>query len=69
MYLNFSITYENELAEFNGVYDQPWIRISSYLLGMGLGYIMHKSKEQINMNRFVIICGKYCFFYIYCEIN
>lgn len=55
----FSLTYEDQIAEFNGVYDQPWIRIAPFLLGMCLGYILFKTNETIRLNIFVVVSGKF----------
>lgn len=54
---SFSLTYEDQIAEFNGVYDQPWIRIAPFLLGMCLGYILFKTNETIRLNIFVVVAG------------
>ncbi len=53
-----SLAYEDQIAEFNSVYDQPWIRIAPFLLGMCLGYILFKTNETIRLNIFVIVTGK-----------
>lgn len=52
---------EEELANFNSLYEQPWVRIAPYLLGICLGYILDKKHQKIRMNMAVIICGKIIF--------
>lgn len=51
--------YERQLIAFNGLYDQPWTRISPYLLGLCLGYILHRSKCAFRMHISVVVLGKY----------
>lgn len=57
-FLNVAAEYEKELIGFNGVYDQPWTRISPYLLGLCLGYILHRTKRQLKMHIIVVVLGK-----------
>lgn len=49
---------ERDIAEVNGIYDQPLIRIGPYLFGIGLGYIIYKTNGKIPMSFFVVMCGK-----------
>lgn len=51
--------YERELTAFNGVYDQPWTRISPYLLGLCLGYILHRTKRALRMNIVIVVLGEH----------
>lgn len=52
------VSYEQELVQFNGVYDQPWTRVSPYLLGICLGYILHRSKHAVRMHIGVVGVGE-----------
>lgn len=58
------LTYEDQLAIFNGLYDQPWIRIGPYLLGMSFGYILYKKECKINITRVVAVLSKLIGFYL-----
>ncbi|XP_037028727.1 nose resistant to fluoxetine protein 6-like [Bradysia coprophila] len=64
-----SLTYEDQIAEFNSVYDQPWTRIAPFLLGMCLGYILFKTNETIRLNIFVIISGWIASVLLVCGIS
>ncbi|XP_071955721.1 nose resistant to fluoxetine protein 6-like [Antedon mediterranea] len=39
------------------IYVQPWTRISTYLVGMAVGYILYKYKDRVRMPRYVAIMG------------
>ncbi|XP_071955988.1 nose resistant to fluoxetine protein 6-like [Antedon mediterranea] len=39
------------------LYVRPWTRISTYLVGMALGYILYKYKGRVRMPRYVAIMG------------
>ncbi|XP_071956995.1 nose resistant to fluoxetine protein 6-like [Antedon mediterranea] len=39
------------------IYIRPYTRISTYLVGMALGYILYKYKDRVRMPRFVAIMG------------
>lgn len=55
--ISSSLSHEEQIADFNSVYDQPWVRIAPFLLGMCLGYILFKTNETIRLNIFVIVTG------------
>ncbi|XP_071955723.1 nose resistant to fluoxetine protein 6-like [Antedon mediterranea] len=39
------------------IYVRPWTRISTYLVGMAIGYILYKYKGRVRMPRYVVIMG------------
>lgn len=53
-----SLLLEEHLASFNGVYEQPWTRISPYFFGICLGYILHKTDDKLKINVVTLTCGK-----------
>lgn len=55
---DFSLTQNEQLALYNGLHDQPWARLSPYFFGICMGYILHKTKEKLDINIVVMTCGK-----------
>ncbi|XP_071955720.1 nose resistant to fluoxetine protein 6-like [Antedon mediterranea] len=39
------------------IYVRPWTRISTYLVGMAIGYILYKYKNRVRMPQYVVIMG------------
>ncbi|XP_071955724.1 nose resistant to fluoxetine protein 6-like [Antedon mediterranea] len=39
------------------LYARPWARISPFLVGMAIGYILYKYKDRVRMNLFSVIMG------------
>lgn len=52
-----SLLLDEHLAAFNGVYEQPWTRISPYFFGICLGYILHKADDKLKINWVTLTCG------------
>lgn len=46
------------LAELNILFDQPWTRISPYIIGIGVGYYLCKTQNDIRMGLLRAISGK-----------
>lgn len=46
------------LAELNILFDQPWTRISPYIIGIGVGYYLCKTQNEIRMGLLRAITGK-----------
>lgn len=51
--------FDEHLAFYNGFYDQPWGRLSPYLFGICMGYILHKTEEKFDINIVIITCGRW----------
>lgn len=69
IYFINSLLLEEHLASFNGVYEQPWTRISPYFFGICLGYILHKTDDKLKINVITIVCGKFVALQIILIIN
>ncbi|XP_033118071.1 nose resistant to fluoxetine protein 6-like [Anneissia japonica] len=41
----------------DAIYVQPWTRISTYLVGMAVGYILYKYRGRVRMSLFVTLLG------------
>ncbi|XP_055915180.1 nose resistant to fluoxetine protein 6-like [Eupeodes corollae] len=48
---------KDDLITFNLIYDQVSLRIPLYILGMCLGYILHKTNGKIRINVIIFIFG------------
>lgn len=48
----------NDLAETNILYDQPWTRISPYIIGIMFGCFLCKIKGKPNMRMIGAFTGK-----------
>lgn len=46
------------LAELNILFDQPWTRISPYIIGIGVGHYLCKIQNDIRMGLLRAISGK-----------
>lgn len=53
-----SLEFDEHLAFYNGLYDQPWARLSPYFFGICMGYILHKTKEKLDINIVIVTCGE-----------
>lgn len=49
---------EENLAFFNGFYDQPWSRLSPYIFGILVGYFLRKIDTKLDISSTKIICGE-----------
>lgn len=58
-----SRTPEQELIEINLIFEKVLERISPYLLGNCMGYVLYKTKGNFDMNVFVVILGRLFFVY------
>lgn len=56
--VSFSLMFDEQLAFYNSLYDQPWARLSPYFFGICMGYILHKTEEKLEINIIVVTCGK-----------
>lgn len=54
-----SRTPEQELIEINLIFEKVLERISPYLLGNCMGYVLYKTKGIFDMNVFVVILGRF----------
>lgn len=56
--LPYSLSLEENLAFFNGFYDQPWSRLSPYIFGILVGYFLRKIDTKLDISSTKIICGE-----------
>lgn len=56
-----SLEFDEHLAFYNGLYDQPWARLSPYFFGICMGYILHKTDEKLDINIVIVTCGECVF--------
>lgn len=54
-----------ELVEINLMFEKVLERISPYLLGNCMGYVLYKTKGKFDMNVIVIVLGKIIFLHNY----
>lgn len=52
------ISAEN-LSFFNGLYDKPWARLSPYIFGICIGYVIHKIETRLEISIGMMVCGMY----------
>lgn len=57
-FLCFSLSLDENLAFFNGFYDQPWSRLSPYIFGIFVGYFLRKTETKLDISSMKIVCGK-----------
>lgn len=50
---------QKELAEFNLVFDNICLRMSPYIMGICVGYILQRTQSSLKMNFVVLVCGNY----------
>ncbi|XP_036227869.2 nose resistant to fluoxetine protein 6 [Bactrocera oleae] len=48
---------QKELAEFNLVFDNICLRMSPYIMGICVGYILQRTQSSLKMNFVVLVCG------------
>lgn len=53
----FSLISEENLTFFNGLYDKPWTRLSPYIFGICIGYIIHKIETKLEISIEMMACG------------
>lgn len=56
-----SRTPEHELIEINLIFEKVLERISPYLLGNCMGYVLYKTKGKFDMNVFIVVLGLFLF--------
>lgn len=54
----FSLIFNENLVFFNGLYDQPWARLSPYIFGICIGYLLRKIDTKLQISLTLMICGK-----------
>lgn len=54
---------------FNGIYEQPLVRLGPYLVGIFFGYFMCRNNKSITLNKTVFTFGKFIVFMIRSKIN
>lgn len=59
---NSLIVHEN-LAFFNGLYEKPWARISPYIVGICVGYVLHRISGKIEISLIVMGCGMFMVYF------
>ncbi|XP_048005216.1 nose resistant to fluoxetine protein 6-like [Leguminivora glycinivorella] len=61
IYISVSSMYKARIQEpfemFDGLYDKPWSRIGPYLVGMIVGWYLHKTKCQVKMPYWLVAVG------------
>lgn len=55
----YRLSLKENLAFFNGFYDQPWSRLSPYIFGICVGYFLRKIESKLEINSTMIACGMY----------
>lgn len=53
----YSLIVNESLAFFNGLYEKPWARLSPYILGICIGFILHKIDGKIEVSIITMSCG------------
>lgn len=64
-YVFCSLEFDEHLSFYNGLYDQPWARLSPYFFGICMGYILHKTDEKLDINIVIVTCGEFVLFNLY----
>lgn len=54
---NFSLISEESISFFNGLYDKPWTRLSPYIFGICIGYVIHKIDTKLEISIGMMSCG------------
>lgn len=49
---------ENALAELNLLYDQPWIRVSPFIIGITFGCFLCKNMQKVRIGIFTATAGE-----------
>lgn len=57
-YASSLISVEN-LSFFNGLYDKAWARLSPYIFGICIGYVIHKIETRLEISIGMMMCGEY----------
>lgn len=55
--LIFSLISEESLTFFNGLYEKPWTRLSPYIFGICIGYVIHKIDTKLEISIGMMTCG------------
>lgn len=55
--LNHVPSIQDPLANFDSLYNKPWIRIGPYLIGMATGWYLFKIDCKANMNKAMVVIG------------
>lgn len=57
-FLTRARTLKDDLVEINLIFEKVLERISPYLLGNCMGYVLYKTKGRFDMNIIIVILGK-----------
>ncbi|KAJ0181075.1 hypothetical protein K1T71_003160 [Dendrolimus kikuchii] len=64
IYISVSYQYKARIQEpfemFDPLYDKPWSRIGPYLVGMMVGWYLHKTKCQVKLPYWLVVIGWPC---------
>ncbi|XP_012279116.2 O-acyltransferase like protein [Orussus abietinus] len=50
-------TIQDPFAHYESLYDKPWTRIGSYLIGIALGWYLFKINCKVHMNKLLVVIG------------
>lgn len=56
--------FNENLVFFNGLYEQPWARLSPYIFGICIGYVLRKIDRKLQISLTLMICGTQIFWKI-----
>ncbi|XP_031626081.1 uncharacterized protein LOC116342557 [Contarinia nasturtii] len=57
MKVSSSLISEESLTFFNGFFFQPWTRLSPYIFGICIGYVIHKIDRKLEISIGMMSCG------------
>ncbi|XP_055303582.1 nose resistant to fluoxetine protein 6-like [Sitodiplosis mosellana] len=55
--ISSSLIAEESLTFFNGLYDKPWTRLSPYIFGICIGFIIYKIDTKLEISIGMMSCG------------